>query len=454
MSSILILVVLLCPFASGVELSSRNTLYNLISTDSESTNKRFLEFFPDPQSLLSVMKRADPQEIDEVIAFVDGIIDNSNKEKAAILSCREEKQAFVDSAVATRTEETDEHTKIKAELLEARELVTEYEEKEEEKKTLEATRKIELDKAEKDVEDCQAEVDKVLKDCADQSKVYKQIKDLLKECENSASLEWTLGPKVDNDIYKKCSGTFNTFEDAQNACLADESCGWLHDFGCDDKKWRWCSTSVERTSGDGKACSFIRGSGSYSSSSTTTTTTTSTTTTSSVVPAPLKDSFESKWGLDGWKDFSEVNTGYKIPFDGVISKWEYFAGSKSGVILQVWRLTSGNKYKLIGKNKVESSQKGKSILVKVAKKDQIKVQENDFIGWTFIGKPAFGFSSSQGTTRWSTGNGVAYKKVGNTFSFPSSGKRLYQVRATVQSTTTGSSLIAINSTFPVNHTLI
>lgn len=443
MSSILILVVLLCPFASGVELSSRNTLYNLISTDSESTNKRFLEFFPDPQSLLSVMKRADPQEIDEVIAFVDGIIDNSNKEKAAILSCREEKQAFVDSAVATRTEETDEHTKIKAELLEARELVTEYEEKEEEKKTLEATRKIELDKAEKDVEDCQAEVDKVLKDCADQSKVYKQIKDLLKECENSASLEWTLGPKVDNDIYKKCSGTFNTFEDAQNACLADESCGWLHDFGCDDKKWRWCSTSVERTSGDGTACSYIKGSGSSKTAAI-----------KAIVPPPLKDSFETKWGLDGWQGFSEVNSGYKIPYDGSISKWEYFAGSNSGVILQVWRLVSGNEYKLIGKNKIETSQKGKSMVIKVAKKDQIKVLKNDYIGWTFIGKAAFGFSSSQGTTRWSTGNGVAYKKIGKTFNFPGNGKRLYQIRATITASATLSGLIAINSTFPVNRTFI
>lgn len=440
MSSILILVVLLCPFASGVELSSRNTLYNLISTDSESTNKRFLEFFPDPQSLLSVMKRADPQEIDEVIAFIDGIIDNSNKEKAAILSCREEKQAFVDSAVATRTEETEEHTKIKAELLEARELVTEYEEKEEEKKSLEATRKIELDKAEKDVKDCQAEVDKVLKDCADQSKVYKQIKDLLKECENSASLEWTLGPKVGNDIYKKCSDTFNTFEDAQNACLADKSCGWLHDFNCDDKKWRWCSTSVERTSDDGKACSYIKGSGSS--------------TIQAIVPPPLKDAFETKWGLDGWQGFSEVNSGYKIPHDGSISKWEYFAGSNSGVVLQVWRLVSGNEYKLIGKNKIDKSQKGKSMVIKVAKKDQIKVLKNDYIGWTFIGKAAFGFSSSQGTTRWSTGNGVAYNKIGKTFSFPGNGKRLYQIRATITASSTLSGLIAINSTFPVNRTFI
>merc|ERR1712083_1075562 len=127
-----------------------------------------------------------------------------------------------------------------------------------------------------------------------------------------------------------------------------------------------------------------------------------------VAPPPLKTSFETKWVLDGWQGFSEVNSGYKIPFDGSISLWEYVGGSTSGVYLQVYRLVSGNEYKLIGKNKIETSQKGKSMVIKVAKKDQIKVLKNDYIGWTFIGKPAFGFSSSQGTTRWSTGNGVAY----------------------------------------------
>merc|ERR1712150_51283 len=176
-----------------------------------------------------------------------------------------------------------------------------------------------------------------------------------------------------------------------------------------------------------------------------------------VIPPPLESAFEAKWGLDGWRGFSEVNTGYKIGSDGVISKWEYQAGSASGVILQVWRFVSGTNYKLIGQNTVDSSVNGKIKVVEVASDSQIEVKVGDYIGWTFIGQAAFGFSSTQGTTRWSTGNGVAYKTTGKDFSFPGTGKRLYQCRAyvsgvkksliAINGTTLPQSLIAVNGTF-------
>jgi len=58
------------------------------------------------------------------------------------------------------------------------------------------------------------------------------------------------------------------------------------------------------------------------------------------------------------------------------------------------------------------------------------VKKGDFIGWTFVGKAAFGFSSA-GRTIWASANGVSLKTVGGTLNFPGSGKRLYQCRATV-----------------------
>jgi len=176
-----------------------------------------------------------------------------------------------------------------------------------------------------------------------------------------------------------------------------------------------------------------------------------------VVPPPLESAFEAKWGLDGWQGFSEVNTGYKIGSDGVISKWEYQAGSASGVILQVWRFVSGTNYKLIGQNTVDSSVNGKIKVVEVESGSQIEVKAGDYIGWTFIGQAAFGFSSTQGTTRWSTGSGVAYKTTGKDFSFPGTGQRLYQCRAYISGvkkslialngTSSSQSLIAVNGTF-------
>jgi len=150
-----------------------------------------------------------------------------------------------------------------------------------------------------------------------------------------------------------------------------------------------------------------------------------------IVPSPLKTSFESKWGLDGWTSFSEVNTGYAIPSAGSINLWEYVAANANPVYLQVWRKVSGKNYKLIGQNFVKKSVKGKNNKVNVRAKNRIVVKKGDFIGWTFVGKAAFGFSTSQGRVNWSRLYGVFLKTVGGTLNFPGSGRRLYQCRASI-----------------------
>jgi hypothetical protein len=59
----------------------------------------------------------------------------------------------------------------------------------------------------------------------------------------------------------KCSGTkfYGTLEQAQAKCDADATCGWLHDFNCDGRYWRFCSndaTDANMPVGDGKACAM------------------------------------------------------------------------------------------------------------------------------------------------------------------------------------------------------
>ena len=44
-----------------------------------------------------------------------------------------------------------------------------------------------------------------------------------------------------NSIPGVCSNAYGTLEWAKKQCDNDISCNWLHDYGCDDKRWRFCS---------------------------------------------------------------------------------------------------------------------------------------------------------------------------------------------------------------------
>jgi len=256
-------------FASGKELSFPKRLHHLVSLHSNSTNKELTKMFQNPQVLLSVMEKGDPKEINEVISFIDSIIEQSEKDKEDILACRDEKQAFVDDAVKKRITETEEHTKIAAELEEAREKVKESEIKEDDKITLENARERELEAAKKEVETCEDEVTKVVAEVNEETQIYNKIIELLKECVVSEyEFEYIAGPKVANSLSKPCSDGYEALADAEAACSAEPDCTWLHDRGCDNKNWRWCSSSVDITKkGKKKSCSILRTKKSTSSSS-------------------------------------------------------------------------------------------------------------------------------------------------------------------------------------------
>jgi hypothetical protein len=50
-----------------------------------------------------------------------------------------------------------------------------------------------------------------------------------------------------------------TLEEAQNLCLADASCQWIHDFNCDNSLWRVCGGLSAMLVGDGSACTMTKG---------------------------------------------------------------------------------------------------------------------------------------------------------------------------------------------------
>ena len=66
------------------------------------------------------------------------------------------------------------------------------------------------------------------------------------------------GPSVINKGSDSCSSQFGTLEWAGQQCDNDMNCNWLHDYGCDNKNWRFCpNTNIDDFSGDG-GCSKIK----------------------------------------------------------------------------------------------------------------------------------------------------------------------------------------------------
>ena len=47
--------------------------------------------------------------------------------------------------------------------------------------------------------------------------------------------------KVLNSASSDCSGESGTLEWAMEQCNSNTNCKWLHDYGCDNKNWRFCT---------------------------------------------------------------------------------------------------------------------------------------------------------------------------------------------------------------------
>ena len=72
-------------------------------------------------------------------------------------------------------------------------------------------------------------------------------------------LAYTDGPSVKNSAGRyACSRKYDTLEWAKEQCNNDINCKWLHDYGCDDKNWRFCSKGdIQGYTGVG-GCSKIK----------------------------------------------------------------------------------------------------------------------------------------------------------------------------------------------------
>jgi hypothetical protein len=73
-------------------------------------------------------------------------------------------------------------------------------------------------------------------------------------------LDYKKGPSVKDSASSVCSVSFGTLDWAKEQCDNDVSCKWLHDFGCDDKNWRFCpNVDLDNYKGAGtKGCSQIK----------------------------------------------------------------------------------------------------------------------------------------------------------------------------------------------------
>lgn len=82
------------------------------------------------------------------------------------------------------------------------------------------------------------------------------------------TLVFKSGPKVDNLKWEEqCTGKswYGTKAQAERQCALDSNCGWIHDWGCDGKNWRFCGPTgqsganldADNVNNDKKACTFI-----------------------------------------------------------------------------------------------------------------------------------------------------------------------------------------------------
>ena len=61
----------------------------------------------------------------------------------------------------------------------------------------------------------------------------------MKTC-NFFFLDYVRDAPVLNSAAYVCSDEYGTLEWAKQKCNNDTNCNWLHDYDCDDSKWRFC----------------------------------------------------------------------------------------------------------------------------------------------------------------------------------------------------------------------
>jgi len=66
------------------------------------------------------------------------------------------------------------------------------------------------------------------------------------------------GPLMKNSVSGDCSTEYGTVEWAIEKCDKDPNCLFIHDYGCDDKNWRYCTNLLIDEDNQGEACSRLK----------------------------------------------------------------------------------------------------------------------------------------------------------------------------------------------------
>ncbi|KAK3576699.1 hypothetical protein CHS0354_024311 [Potamilus streckersoni] len=100
--------------------------------------------------------------------------------------------------------------------------------------------------------------------------------------------------------------------------------------------------------------------------------------------------------VDSITGLSYQMTSSQYTFDccGVIDQWQAYLGNNGTIIYQVWRLTSGTTYKLVGENSYTATSRAE-LTATIPTGQQITVLPGDYIGW------------------WTSGVDLVYYKLGS-----------------------------------------
>merc|ERR1711912_116517 len=134
--------------------------------------------------------------------------------------------------------------------------------------------------------------------------------------------------------------------------------------------------------------------------------------------------------LDGWSNFNEVFTSWGVPA-GKVTEWTFEARRTNGVALQVWRLSSGNTYTLVGQNIFPITTVGVTTY-SVPDNMQIVTQEGDMLCIRHHDQSVIPYTGGS-TMKWGPNNGhqSTANNIGDSITFTGSGGRDYQVQAVI-----------------------
>merc|ERR1719428_230060 len=121
-------------------------------------------------------------------------------------------------------------------------------------------------------------------------------------------------------------------------------------------------------------------------------------------------------GLDGWQGFAQVDTRTSVSSAGTVTQFSYWGGSTSPVYLQIMRHVSGNTYSLVGEVYSPSTVNDATNYVSA----NIPVQAGDYLGWSFVGRAAFGFAGSPDPctdVRFNANRDGGQRTVGGTWNY-------------------------------------